>query len=121
MKNGNNSRDVPLMFAFSGSANLRALPKIWRFAGAVERSCNSSPSQSLTTRWVQIRLFEPQRLFPPLDYLATAAVQRATFCGSQVRLRICSGRWPVAPNFYPQSGANIYAPPLKKARLGAGL
>jgi hypothetical protein len=34
MKTGNNSRDVPLMFAFSGSANLRALPKIWGFAGA---------------------------------------------------------------------------------------
>jgi hypothetical protein len=34
MKNGNNSRDVPLMFAFSGSANLRALPKIWGFPRA---------------------------------------------------------------------------------------
>jgi hypothetical protein len=67
MKNGNNSRDVLLMFAFSGSANLRALPKIWRFVAAVERSHNYSPSQSLTTRWVQIRLFEPQRLFWPLD------------------------------------------------------
>ena len=65
MKNGNNSRDVPLMFAFSGSANLRALPKIWRCAGAVERSRNSAPSQSLTTRWV--RLFDPQPLFPPPD------------------------------------------------------
>jgi hypothetical protein len=28
MKNGGKSRLVPLMFAFSGSANLRALPKI---------------------------------------------------------------------------------------------
>jgi len=45
MKNGNNSRDVPLMFAFSGSANLRALPKFRGFAGA------DGAAHCLTEKW----------------------------------------------------------------------
>ena len=45
MKNGNNSRDVPLMFAFLGSANLRALPKIWGFARA------DGAARYLTEKW----------------------------------------------------------------------
>ena len=45
MKNGNNSRDVPLMFAFSGSANLRALPKFWGFAGT------DGAAHCLTEKW----------------------------------------------------------------------
>src|SRR5262249_15222582 len=38
-----------------------------RLRGGPGRSGNFSHRQSLTTRWVHIRLFEPQRLFSPLD------------------------------------------------------
>jgi hypothetical protein len=98
MKNGNNSRDVLLMFAFSGSANLRALPKIWGFAGAVERSRNSSPSHLQKVGSEKSSL--SATLISPLDVPCNAAV-------SMARAELLSA-----------IGANIYAPLSKKARLG---